>query len=244
MTRKKTWIFLRGLGRNQGHWGPFLNEFKDQFPNDHIELLDLAGSGTEAHRQSPWKISSYVEDLRSRRQSQGPISLVSISMGAMVATEWARLHPNEVESLILINTNGKGLAPFYRRLQFKNYPQMIDMLIHFKDRKRFESGVLEMTAQGLKDRPGTLERHLNLPPTSAKNWLRQLAASAQFQFPAQAPVSKILILSAIDDRLVSSQCSEKLALTWSTPHMQHPKGAHDLPLIESSWIIQKIKEFQ
>lgn len=244
MAKNKNWIFLRGLGRNSGHWGPFVGEFQTQFPGHQIELLDLPGSGTEAHRQSPGQMDPYVTDLRSRRKTQGPVSLLAISMGAMVATRWAELFPEEIESLILINTNGKGLAPFYERLQFKNYLQMLNMFMNFKDRRSFEKVILEMTAQDLPDFEATLERHLRLPETSMANWLRQVTVSAQFQFPSRPPVSQVLILSARQDQLVSCKCSEMLAQNWNVPHRQHPKGAHDLPLIDSPWVIQQIKDFQ
>lgn len=243
MSKSRTWVFLRGLGRNSGHWGNFIEEFKEQFPQDKIELLDLIGTGTEAHRHSPTQIQGHVEDLRARRKTTGSVSILAISMGAMVATAWAQAHPNEVETLVLINTSGKGLAPFYRRLKFKNYPQIIDMLLHINDRKHFEESVLKLTAKGLKNLDETLERHLSLPATSLINWALHLKSASNFTFPQQAPAPKVLILSGKQDELVDSVCSTILAQKWKAPHREHPTGPHDLPLVEGPWIVRQVKEF-
>ena len=60
------WMFLRGLGRHSLHWGSFPDRFQQAIPAAEIELLDLAGNGTEAARSSHLSIRAYAQDLRQR----------------------------------------------------------------------------------------------------------------------------------------------------------------------------------
>lgn len=236
------WIFLRGLGRNSGHWGDFLELFKQHFPNDKIDCLDLTGTGTENSRKSPLKIPDFVQDLRRRRNSTEPVSLLAISMGAMVASQWATEYPEEIKEMVLINTSSKDQSRFFERLRFQNYPTLLSMLLSFKNSRYFERKILELTAANITDVDLVLKRHLDLPKTSALNWILHLQAASGFRFPVQKPKSKVLFLAAKKDNLVSWQCSEKLSELWRAPLKVHPQGAHDLPLVDPQWIIDQIKE--
>ena len=60
------WIFLRGLTREQGHWGEALQVFESTNPDMKVFCLDLPGTGTERARNSPLSVSGIMEDLRSR----------------------------------------------------------------------------------------------------------------------------------------------------------------------------------
>ena len=108
----RRWMFLRGLGRHSLHWGSFPAQFQQAFPAAEIELLDLAGNGTEAARGSYLKIGAYAQDLRQRSRfvTEGkiPFSILAISMGAMVASAWAEQHPGEIARMVLINTSSRA----------------------------------------------------------------------------------------------------------------------------------------
>mgnify|MGYP003949335389 CR=1 FL=1 len=43
------WLFLRGLTREQRHWGPFRDVFARDYPGAKVHCLDLPGTGTERH---------------------------------------------------------------------------------------------------------------------------------------------------------------------------------------------------
>lgn len=237
----KHWIFLRGLGRHQGHWADFPKMFQERFPGDTVELLDLPGTGTERGRSSPWSIPKIVEDLRKRRHGQEPASLLAISMGAMVATEWAHLYPYEISELVLINTSDRGTAKFFERLRFNNYPRLLRMLGEMNNRSRFEQAIIDLTLPANVP-PKIHKIFAELEPTSPRNWLRHIVASAGYRFPETAPIQKILLLSARGDRLVHPECTRRIANRWNRSYKEHPAGAHDLPIADGAWILDRIQE--
>lgn len=85
------WLLLRGLGREAGHWDGFPDKLKAL--GQEVEFLDLPGAGTEFARPSPLTIAETVEDLRRRRASNVPVGVIAISLGGMVALDWAARYP-------------------------------------------------------------------------------------------------------------------------------------------------------
>lgn len=241
---EKRWIFLRGLGRHSEHWGSFVSDFKKAFPTWSVELLDLAGNGTEAGRESYLQIGSYVEDLRrrSKQMASGPVSILAISMGAMVAAEWARLYPEEIDQLVLINTSSKAESRFYERLKPQNYLRMLDLYRRGEDFLFREKTILEMTASPLADLEKIAERQSQLVPTAPYNFLRQILASSSFCFAEAKPNVEILILNSTVDNLVDPICTERLARRWGVSLRTHPAGDHDLPLVDGKWVIEQVGE--
>lgn len=241
---RHSWIFLRGLGRHAAHWGEFPELFKKAFPDDTVELLDLAGSGTEQGRESYLQIESYVEDLRRRARNirKGPVSLLAISMGAMIASAWAKKYPNEIERLVLINTSSKSSSRFFERLRPRNYFSIVQMMRREKDVFFREKAILRMTAEQLPHRDRVAEERSRMETTKPANFLRQLIASSQYSFPQEAPV-KTLFLAAEGDNLVNPICSKRLAEQWKMPLRMHPQGDHDLPLVAPEWIIDQVKKW-
>ena len=49
----QNWLLLRGLARESGHWGDFVNQLQVAFPKATINTLDLAGTGQFHHQKSP-----------------------------------------------------------------------------------------------------------------------------------------------------------------------------------------------
>ena len=43
--RTSTWILLRGLARESGHWGAFTAQFARAMPGCEVLALDLPGNG-------------------------------------------------------------------------------------------------------------------------------------------------------------------------------------------------------
>ena len=102
-------VTASGLGREAGHWNGFPKEL--QAFGHETESLDLPGAGTEYRRESPLTIHENVEDLRSRRQSVGAVGVIAISLGGMVALDWAARYPEEISRLVVINSSVSGLVP-------------------------------------------------------------------------------------------------------------------------------------
>src|SRR4051794_33139272 len=61
------WLFIRGLGREQGHWGSYFPRvFAELNPGARVHCVDLPGTGTEFARSTPLSIAEIVEDTRRR----------------------------------------------------------------------------------------------------------------------------------------------------------------------------------
>ncbi len=244
----ESWIFLRGLARSTGHWGSFLETFQSQFPDADIETLDLAGNGSECERTSFLSIAANVDDLRmrSRLLREGrTVSLCSISMGSMLAADWAARYPAEISRVVCINTSDRKNSSFYERMRPSVYTGVLS-LIGIRDPLARERKVLKMTTRLVLD--GELEKlarkHAKMPQTSKWNFFRQLWAATTYSFPTSAISPTCLFLVSRKDAFVNPICSFRLAKSWNCPIAAHPDASHDLPTDDPGWICTQIQEQQ
>ena len=76
----RTWVFLRGLSREQRHWEPFLSQFKNQCAEDTVICLDLPGAGILHDVAPPIKISEYPPLMRDQLLNQTDHSAIFVAM--------------------------------------------------------------------------------------------------------------------------------------------------------------------
>lgn len=244
MTENKRWILLRGLARGRGHWGSFIEKFAAAHPGDEIECLDLPGNGERNKEFSPLAVSEYVSDLRrqSRFVKAGEsFQVVAVSLGAMIAVEWMHRFPWEVQKAYLICTSSSSTSKFYERYQTHNILPTLG-LAGVKDPRKWEETILGMVANNQKRRneelPG-LAKYSEKYPQSSVNVLRQLVAAARFQIPKEVP-GDIHLIGSYGDRLVSPDCTTKLAERWGLKPTMHPWAGHDIPIDDPQWLIERL----
>ena len=244
-----TWIFLRGLTRESAHWGSFTDEFRRVVPQSRVVLLDLPGNGRLHQQRSPVSVSGMVEACRAELARQGvqaPFSLLAMSLGAMVAMEWARVAPDEVATCVLINTSVRPFSPFHRRLLPHNYPTLLRLALGGAPPQTIERTVLRLTSNHAGQHQKVLPDWMaarGQRPVSTQNAIRQLVAAARYRAPAVAPVANILLLASQHDHLVDSRCSQALAAAWHCPLALHPTAGHDLPLDDADWVCRQVKDW-
>lgn len=245
-----TWVFLRGLTRESRHWGAFVDEFAQALPGSRVVALDLPGNGHLNHFASPTRVPALVAHCRTQlalRQVDGPVRLLAMSLGAMVALAWAQAHPQEVAAQVLINTSVRPFNPFYQRLKPANYGVLLRLVLSRASDEAWESAVLRLTSNHWADRPEAVLPHwLGLRaanPVSRVNALRQLLAAARFRAPVMPPAVPTLLLASEHDQLVSSDCSKMLARVWRTPLRLHPSAGHDLPLDDGPWVAAQVRDW-
>lgn len=241
----RTWVLLRGLAREARHWGSFPQVLQQHLPpGDRVVALDLPGNGRLWHERSPAAVDAMVQSVRSRLRAQrleGPCVVVALSLGGMVAVEWARQAPQDVAACVLINSSLGGLSPFWQRLRPRCYAALLRLLVPGTPVARRERIVLRLTS-ALPVEARVLEdwvRYARTRPVTAANVLRQLAAAARFRAPAQLHVPGLVIVSA-GDRLVSPRCSAAMARVWDYPLRVHAGAGHDLPLDDPAWLAREI----
>jgi len=245
-----TWILLRGLTREQGHWGAFVPQLRHALPPGSTVLTpDLPGNG-ELHQQtSPTRVDDMVEACRHQLQAQGhrpPYSVVAMSLGAMVTVAWARAHPEELTRCVLINTSLRPFSPFWHRLRPRNYPTILRLLLSQASGRDWEQAIMAMTTRHPAQPEAMLQAWLALRerhPVSTANGLRQLWAATRYRAPAQKPAIPLLILNSLGDQLVNPACSAELARRWQLPLLRHPTAGHDLPQDAGPWVLAQIQHW-
>jgi len=241
------WIFLRGLVREQRHWGGFVREFESRMLGTKAYPVDFPGNGALNHMRSPLTIMEMVDTCRSQIQEQGlsaPYRIVSISMGAMVAVQWAHVYPDEVACMVLMNTSMRPFSRFYQRLRPANYIPLLQLILAGASARHWEEAILKMTSH----QPGepVLESWTHLRerfPVSRWNATRQLWAAARFRAPTQKPRAAILLVASERDQLVSVACSKAIAERWNIPLQVHPTAGHDLTLDDGPWVVDQVQRW-
>lgn len=238
-----TWILLRGWTREKRHWEDFPEHLAAFVPGADVRAIDLPGAGQRHAEKTPSSIARIVNEVRDDavfRTSARPVSLVGLSLGGMVAMEWAREHPAEVERLVLINTSARPYCHMARRLRPSNYATIVRLMLAPPGPRR-ESGILQLTTTRPPDaeRIARWEVWARQLPISRVNALRQLAAATAFRAPTSAPCPTLVLASALD-RLVDPRCSRDLARAWNAAFAMHPSAGHDLPLDDGPWVAAQL----
>lgn len=244
-----TWVLLRGLTRESGHWGEFPATFQSAMGGTRVITLDLPGNGALNGMRSPASVPAMVEACRSQLRDagvNGPVYLLAMSLGAMVAAHWSRVAPDEVAGCVLINTSFRPFSPFYQRLQPRNYATLLGALLPGQAPLALERRIWAMTSNHRDATQHVLKQWAALRqdrPVSAGNALRQLLAAASFRAPRTSPAVPMLLLSSTCDQLVSSHCSEAIAQAWGCAHARHATAGHDLPLDAPQWVAQQVHDW-
>ncbi len=245
----QNWLLLRGLARESGHWGNFIQQLQKAYPYAKISVLDLPGTGEFHSINSPCSIKAITQVTRQHALERGfinqPITLLAVSLGGMVAWEWMRNYPSDICSSALINTSFANLNPFYERLNGASYPQIISLLSK-KDLITREKSILKLISNNRDyDEPISIE-WANIQserPISIKNSLRQIYAAATYKPITQSPSQPTLLLSSIKDRLVSAKCSFAIQQKYQLPIQLHPWAGHDLTLDDGRWVISQLQKW-
>ena len=253
MSEQRVWLLLRGLVREQRHWGDFPATLQEIFPGDEIILYDIPGNGRRCKEKSKTTIIEMVDDLRSylsKCSVNKPVHIIALSLGGMVAVEWMTRYPEECAAAILISTSLRGLNPFYQRLLPSSYPAVFKSLLIPGSLEKHESASLKLVSNIVfadkTQSEETVKRwagYARQCPVAGINGLRQLLAAIRFHVPTERPLAAILVLSSQADRLVSPLCSSALAKHWSLPIETHNSAGHDIPLDDADWVCEKISQW-
>lgn len=245
------WVLLRGLAREQGHWGAFASHLESAVAPARVVMLDLPGTGARHRERSPTTVGAIVEDCRTQLHRLGlapPLRLFGLSLGGMVVLQWALRHPRELACGVVVNTSAAPFAPWSRRLRPRLWWPLFATLVD-RDGERAEARILRCTSAWPERHPGVPAAWAALRrtrPVAPANVLRQLVAAARHRLPPQPPAAPLLLLSSAGDRLVDPDCTRRLArqwCPWGVVHAEHPAAGHDLPLDDPQWIVEQLRAF-
>lgn len=244
------WVLLRGLVREARHWGDFPQRLADAL-QARVLCPDLPGNGQLYREKSPVRLADQVEYLRRTVHAFGntlhspsvPVQLLGLSMGGMVATEWALQYPREIGRLVLINSSLGDLNPPWQRLRPSALLPLTGALL--LDTPRREALIYRLTCRHRVD--NTLLQWVSYArdcPVSRANFLRQLYAAAFYRSGHRVPAVPALVLSSHIDAMVNPACSIAIAEHWHAQHAVHPSAGHDLPHDAPGWVLEQIARWQ
>jgi pimeloyl-ACP methyl ester carboxylesterase len=247
------WVLLRGLSREQAHWGDFAPLLARQLdPADSVLMLDLPGTGALCGQASPWQVEAMAQACRAQLARLAPAPapgartvLLGLSMGGMVALAWAQAWPQEVTGLVLVNSSLRRLSTAPQRLRWAALPGLLGWLLAQLrgDGLAAEQAILRLTSAQPARHAGVLPAWCAVRrarPVPLRTVLRQLVAAARYRGPAQAPALPLLVASSAGDRLVAPACSARIAAQWQAAACCHPWAGHDLPLDDGHWLAGQV----
>ncbi|MFO6422255.1 alpha/beta fold hydrolase [Motilimonas sp. KMU-193] len=238
LNAQPTVVLLRGLSREQRHWGDFPAILQKQLPQHQVICLDTLGNGERFQQQSPLCISLYCQDILNQlaKQKIENAILVGLSLGGMVALASLAAHSSQVDKVsqvIAINTSSRyswpwqrfALLPFCKGLlSAKRYP----------DCSKMEHTILTLTSLLHKQDLNVLKYWSELrqqAPTSITNSLRQIIAAARFKPSIDMLVGKpVSFIYAKQDQLVNPKCTLALAKALKAATYVIDQAGHDVAL--------------
>ncbi|GAB4216198.1 MAG: alpha/beta hydrolase [Rhodoferax sp.] len=242
-----TWVLLRGLTRESGHWGDFVERWQAAWPQARVITLDAPGAGPWYAQRSPTRVEDWVAHWRAQlaqQQVSGPLRLLALSMGGMAALSWAHTDPRAIEAMVLINTSDRSVNPFYWRLQPSAYARLLRLFLPGQTPAQRERQIWQLTTR-LRG-PEVLAQWTALAqahPVSKANAMRQLWAAARYRTRAAVPPVPTLLLASTHDALVDVRCSRALAQHWGWPLREHGQAGHDLPLDDPDWVLRQVQQW-
>ncbi|MCK6546746.1 alpha/beta hydrolase [Myxococcota bacterium] len=235
------WLLLRGLAREQRHWGEFPRIFAERVPAASVTCLDLAGAGTEHQRVTPTSVGGLVDDLRARMLAlpgDEPWSIFAVSLGGMIAMDWCARYPTDFRRCVVVNTSARDLGSFWERFVPANYPKIAATLVS-ADQVQRERNILDITTNNPNlDKEAIARRHAGYAaerPMTRMNVLRQILAASKQSAPERLDLP-VLVVASTADRLVSSKCSTRIAERLGAELVLHDAAGHDLPTDEPAWL--------
>ncbi len=238
------WIFLRGLTRGNVHWGDFPKLFQKQNPDIEFELLEIPGNGSSSNGLTPLDPQILINQIRLKSkilQKSQMVNICGISFGGMIAIKWAELYPNEVKTVVAINSSFSQFSNFYDRLNPVNYLNFLRATITVNLKLR-EKLILDMTSNNHARTHSFIEEFAAFSvshPFRFLNLIRQLilAKNIKVNLPLLTPVK---IVCSKKDRLVKVNCSISLGKYFCTDLIVHPNAGHDIPLDDPEWLVHQI----
>ncbi len=242
-----TWVLLRGLTRGSAHWGSFVAKF-EQAVSARVIALDLPGNGTLWQQRSPACVAHMADSCSAQLQQRGivhPVGVLALSLGGMVAAQWALQAPWQLRELVLINSSMRPFNPFWQRLQPASAARLLGLALRGAGVEAWEREILRLSTHHarqdvLADWCAERRQH----PVSGANTLRQLLAAARYRAPDTGPALPTLVLASQADQLVAVQCSERLAARWGSALRLHPTAGHDLTLDDGPWVADQVRRWR
>jgi pimeloyl-ACP methyl ester carboxylesterase len=245
----ETWILLRGLSREAGHWGPFLQALAEALPDATLLPLDLPGAGARLHDRWPATIAGAMDmvrtEARSRVEPGTRFVLLGVSLGGMVVMEWASRHPSEVAGLVVGASSAADVAPFWKRMRPRALVALAGSAL-MRDPARREARIVRTVSNRRDLWDETIRSWTQVErerPVTRTTVGAQVASASRWRAPRTLPVPALFLVGQ-GDRLVHPDCTWRLARRYLAELVVHPEAGHDLTTDASEWVIGELLRFR
>jgi pimeloyl-ACP methyl ester carboxylesterase len=251
------WLLLRGIVREQRHWCSLPEVLERTLAGSRAHTLDLAGAGTEHRRAVPTTVAGITADVRARwlalrarveraASSAGAArraawGLLGVSLGGMVAMQWASAFPGDFARVVLVNTSARDVGRPWERMAPVAATGVVRAALA-RDAVARERIVLELTAPRVARREEIARRWAEIAataPVARRALAAQLLAALRFRAPPALPVPALVLVGAAD-RLASPACGRALAARYGAPLREHPEAGHDLGNDDPEWVAAQL----
>jgi len=245
----QSWILLRGLSREAGHWGAFLPALADAMPDSAVLPLDLPGAGARLGDRWPLTIRAAMEMVRrealARTKPGAPVALMGVSLGGMVVMEWAARYPAEVAGVVVGASSAADVSPLWKRMRPRGMTMVAASALE-RDLGRREAGIVR-----------TVSNRRDLWQETIRSWTRiqqerpmslatvggQVFAASRWRAPSRLDVPALFLVGK-RDRLVHPDCTRQLARRYRAEIVEHPDAGHDLTTDASEWVVEQMLRFR
>jgi 3-oxoadipate enol-lactonase len=99
-------VLIQGLGLSSAFWGHFPEHIRSALPGARVILVDNRGVGDSDEPKGLFTVADLADDVRVVLDSEKIASaiVVGVSLGGMIAQEFALRHSNFTAGLVLIST--------------------------------------------------------------------------------------------------------------------------------------------
>lgn len=249
MKHNISYLFLRGLSRNQFHWKN--RDVYEKNLENECHFLDLPGFGTNAKFSSPKDIELITDNLKSQwdklknLDTQSKKVIVGLSLGGVVSLDWVSRF-EDWDGLVMINSSVSDLSTPFQRLQPKNYFKILSYLMTSNPNK-IEQIIFDMTCASTEVKNQMVQDWVEIRkkyPSRNRDVLNQLKAVAAYKSPEKSKI-KIpgMVLSSAKDQLVNPKCSLAIAEKFKFDLRISEKAGHDMCVDDHLWMLDQIKNF-
>lgn len=190
-------IFLHGIGGNRTNWHDQLPDFGRHF---HAVAWDARGYGDSDDYEGPLDFGDFAVDLVRvvDHFRAAKAHLVGLSMGGVIAMDFAARFPDRVATLALCDTlPGFGALTDDQRREFIRLRQ--EPLLAGKE-PRDIAPMVARTLLGKSPRPGCFERLVaSMTALHKQSYIKTIAGSANYARPLQIESIAVPVLVVVGD---------------------------------------------
>lgn len=223
----QTLIMIRGLGSNLTAWYEQVPEFARHF---RVVVFDNRGAGRTDKPDAPYSLRQMADDTASLMDALGirRAALLGISMGGMIAQEFALVHQAKLSCLIL------GCTTFGGAEAVRAAPEVMDALVagesanaeqrRIRQRSAFTENAIENRRE-IVEKDERIRMQYLIPPFA---YQRQIDAAMKYDVSKRLPEIHVptMVMTGRDDILVPPENAKLIAARITGAKLVELPGGH------------------